>query len=99
MLDDQLLVKGESKFHSEYNGRKVCFSSAGHKKQFDSDPERYWPAFGGNCRVSRMEKKQAVEGNPQSGGVYREKLVFFTSAENRDRFSSNPSMYILQPKN
>jgi len=97
MLDDQLLVEGESKYHSAHNGRKVCFSSAKNKRQFDINPDRYWPAFEGKCRVSLMEKKQAIEGNPQAGGVYREKLVFFTSAENRERFSSNPSMYVLQP--
>ena len=97
MLDDQLFVKGEPKFYSEYKGRKVCFYSTYHKKQFDSNPDRYWPAFEGNCRVSRLEKNQAVEGNPIAGGVYREKLVFFASAENRDRFTSNPSMYVLQP--
>ena len=97
MLDEQMLVEGNPKIYSEYKGRKVCFSSAYHKKQFDSDPDRYWPALEGNCRVSQLEKNQAVEGNPIAGGVYREKLVFFASAENRDRFTSNPSMYILQP--
>ena len=97
MLDEQTLVEGNQKYYSEHKGRNVCFSSANHKKQFDSNPDRYWPAFEGRCRVSRMETNQAVEGTPQAGGVYREKLVFFASIENRDRFSSNPSMYILQP--
>ncbi|MFK7778128.1 MAG: DUF255 domain-containing protein [Gimesia sp.] len=97
MLDDQLLLEGKSKFHSIYNGRTVCFSSATNKKQFDADPDRYWPAFEGKCRVSLLEKKKSIEGDPQAGGVYREKLVFFTSAENRERFSSNPSLYTLQP--
>lgn len=98
MLDDQLLVEGKAKFTSQYKGRTVCFTTADQKKQFDSNPERYWPAFGGTCRVSQLDKNQTVEGTPQSGGVFREKLVFFTSAENRDRFSANPSRYILISK-
>ncbi|WP_299467999.1 DUF255 domain-containing protein [uncultured Gimesia sp.] len=97
MLDDQQLVEGVPAFSSEYKGRKVCFISAEHKKQFDSNPDRYWPAFEGNCRVSQLEQNQSVEGDPHAGGVYREKLVFFSSADERDRFSSNPSQYVLQP--
>lgn len=96
MLDDQVLVEGEANFYAMHNTRHVCFSSAENKRKFDANPDRYWPAFEGKCRVSMLEKNQAIEGNPQAGGVYREKLVFFTSAENRERFSSNPSMYILQ---
>tara|TARA_R110002111_G_scaffold262613_1_gene339453 strand:- start:37286 stop:38098 length:813 start_codon:yes stop_codon:yes gene_type:complete len=97
MLDEQELVKGLPIFSSEYHGRKVCFISAQHKKQFESDPDRYWPAFEGNCRVSELDKNQSLEGDPHAGGVYREKLVFFSSADERDRFSSNPSQYLLQP--
>tara|TARA_R110002095_G_scaffold181588_3_gene158879 strand:+ start:148 stop:960 length:813 start_codon:yes stop_codon:yes gene_type:complete len=96
MLDEQELVEGLPAFSSEYHGRKVCFISAQHKKQFESNPDRYWPAFEGNCRVSQLEKNQPVEGDPHAGGVYREKLVFFSSAEERDRFSSNPTQYLLQ---
>lgn len=97
MLDDQLLVEGTPDFSSEYKGLKVCFASAQHKRKFESNPDHYWPAFEGICRVSQLEKNQAIEGNPHTGGVYREKLVFFSSADERDRFSSNPSQYALQP--
>ncbi|QDT95481.1 DUF255 domain-containing protein [Gimesia aquarii] len=97
MLDDQRLVEGIPNFTSEYKQRKVCFASAANKKKFDSNPDRYWPAFEGNCRVSQLEKSQLVEGDPHVGGVYREKLVFFTSADQRDRFSANPAGYLLHP--
>ncbi|MCA9015458.1 MAG: hypothetical protein KDA77_09040, partial [Planctomycetaceae bacterium] len=67
-----------------------------HKQKFDANPIRYWPAFEGHCRVSQLDLNQSVEGDPHAGGVYREKLVFFSSDAERDRFSSNPSYYLLQ---
>lgn len=97
MLDDQQLVEGVPSFTSDYKNQKVCFFSAEHKQKFDANPDRYWPAFEGNCRVSQLEKSQLVVGDPHAGGVYREKLVFFTSADERDRFSANPASYLLQP--
>lgn len=96
MLDDQLLEQGTAEFTSEYQGRKLCFVSQEHKQKFDANPERYWPAFGGTCRVSQKDQNRAVEGDPHAGGVYREKLVFFSSEAERDRFSSNPSFYLMQ---
>lgn len=96
MLDDQLLVEGEPKWTSDYKGRKVCFATAEHKQKFDADPDRYWPAFEGHCRVSQLDQNQSIEGDPHAGGVYREKLVFFSSPSERDRFSTNPSYYLLK---
>lgn len=96
MLDDQLLVEGEPKFTSEYKGRKVCFATLEHKQKFDTDPDRYWPAFEGHCRVSELDQNQSIEGDPHAGGVYREKLVFFSSPSERDQFSTNPAHYLLQ---
>lgn len=95
MLDEQLLFEGTPQFSSTYKGRKVCFVSAKHKKKFESNPDRYWPAFEGKCRVSQLEKNHAVDGDPHAGGVYRERLVFFHTETERDRFSANPAQYIL----
>ncbi|QDT29841.1 thiol:disulfide interchange protein precursor [Gimesia panareensis] len=96
MLDDQELVEGNPKYISEFKGRKLCFASREHKQKFDANPMHYWPAFDGQCRVSQLERNQTVEGDPYAGGVYRERLVFFTSEAERERFSSNPSYYLAQ---
>jgi len=96
MLDDQKLVEGNAKFTSDFKGRKLCFASQEHKVKFDADPMSYWPAFDGQCRVSKLEQNQSVEGDPYAGGVYRERLVFFSSDAERDRFTSNPSYYLAQ---
>lgn len=46
---DNKPVKGSATFSSEYAGAKYLFSSADHKKQFDTDPAKYAPAYGGYC--------------------------------------------------
>ncbi|HAW27280.1 DUF255 domain-containing protein [Gimesia maris] len=96
MLDDQELTEGKPEFTSNYRGQTVCFSSKEHKQKFDAEPENYWPAFEGKCRVSQLERNQSVEGDPYAGGVYRERLVFFTSASERDKFTANPGYYLIR---
>jgi len=95
MLDDQELVEGDARYTTEYKGQTVCFASMEHKQKFDAVPENYWPAFEGKCRVSQLERNQSVEGDPYAGGVYRERLVFFTSEAERDKFTSNPGYYLI----
>ncbi|MEQ8854665.1 DUF255 domain-containing protein [Gimesia sp.] len=96
MLDDQELREGSAQFTSEFKGRKLCFASREHKQKFDASPMEYWPAFDGQCRVSKLERNQSVEGDPYAGGVYRERLVFFSSDAERERFTSNPSYYLAR---
>lgn len=42
-------VMGSKSYQSHYNGATYQFASAEHKAQFDADPARYEPAFGGYC--------------------------------------------------
>jgi YHS domain-containing protein len=40
---------GDPGVSSTYKGAKYLFASKAHKAQFDADPERYVPQFGGYC--------------------------------------------------
>jgi YHS domain-containing protein len=46
---DNKPAKGSPKFKSSYDGANYYFASAAHKAQFDSNPEKYAPAYGGYC--------------------------------------------------
>ena len=46
---DNKPMKGNAKFSSEYDGAKYLFASAEHKAQFDMNPAKYAPAYGGYC--------------------------------------------------
>ncbi|MFL5167070.1 MAG: YHS domain-containing (seleno)protein [Microvirga sp.] len=41
--------KGRSELAVERNGARWLFSSAANRAQFEADPERYLPAYGGYC--------------------------------------------------
>jgi YHS domain-containing protein len=42
-------AKGDPKFKSTYDGANYFFASAEHKANFDADPAKYAPAYGGYC--------------------------------------------------
>jgi YHS domain-containing protein len=42
-------VHGDPAITSTYKGAKYLFASKAHKAQFDADPEKYVPQFGGYC--------------------------------------------------
>jgi YHS domain-containing protein len=42
-------VKGAQELAASYNGATYYFASAEHKAQFEKDPEKYAPLFGGYC--------------------------------------------------
>src|SRR5919108_810473 len=46
---DNKAVKGNPRFQSEYEGAKYYFASVDHKAQFDANPAKYAPAYGGYC--------------------------------------------------
>jgi YHS domain-containing protein len=42
-------VKGKAEFQSTYNGARYQFASAEDKAEFDKNPAKYEPQFGGYC--------------------------------------------------
>ncbi len=47
-------AKGNPNISRDWNGATWLFSSSEHRDQFDADPDRYAPAFGGHCAVARV---------------------------------------------
>jgi len=55
-------TRGDGSFVSEYNGVTYLFASADNKSTFESDPEKYLPAYGGFCAMGvAMGKKFYVD--------------------------------------
>lgn len=49
-------LQGSAEFSSSHGGATYWFASAEHKAQFDADPARYAPAFGGFCAYAVSRK-------------------------------------------
>lgn len=94
LLDEQTMVVGSPEFSTEYKGAKICFASADHLQRFESNPKRYWPAWGGVCAVSLRDGGKLVEGSPSYGAVYQDRLWFFTSQQQKALFTSDPGGFL-----
>ena len=67
-------VKGSPAFTSTYHVAKFLFASAANKAEFDKDPAKYAPQFGGFCAYGVSLGVLAEPEGPSSFIVYRGKL-------------------------
>lgn len=50
-------TRGQEAFRSDYRGATYLFANADHKRQFDADPAKYEPQFGGWCGYAASIQK------------------------------------------
>jgi len=62
---------------SSLNGVTYQFSSASNKNLFDSDPQKYLPAYGGWCAYAVAEKSLKMEADPTMWQIQDGKLLLF----------------------
>jgi YHS domain-containing protein len=68
-------VKGNSGIESAYQGATYLFASTADKADFDKDPAKYAPQYGGFCAYGVFNGILSdVEGNPDAFIVYKGKL-------------------------
>lgn len=58
-------VKGSPSNQSVYQGAKFYFASAADKKEFDENPSKYAPAFGGFSRQSPEKRRHVLDDVPK----------------------------------
>lgn len=57
-------VRGNGNFVSSFDGATYLFSSKANKELFESDPEKYVPAYGGYCAFGVSVGKKFI-GDPE----------------------------------
>jgi YHS domain-containing protein len=68
-------VKGNPGIESTYQGATYLFASTADKADFDKDPAKYAPQYGGFCAYGVVNGILSdVEGNPDAFAVYKGKL-------------------------
>jgi YHS domain-containing protein len=68
-------VKGNSGIESTYQGATYLFASTADKADFDKDPAKYAPQYGGFCAYGVVNGILTdIEGNPDAFAVYKGKL-------------------------
>lgn len=83
-------VEGNPAFESTYQGARYLFASSTDKADFDKDPEKYAPQYGGFCSYGvAMGVLASLEDRPEAFTVYRGKLYICGNQEALKAFKSN----------
>jgi len=71
-------IEGTANYSSNHNDAKYVFSSAKNKAEFDKNPSKYAPQYGGFCARS-MVKGGTTNPSPKSFRIQDGKLYLFTT--------------------
>jgi YHS domain-containing protein len=83
-------VKGNSGIESAYKGATYLFASTADKADFDKDPAKYAPQYGGFCAYGVLNGILSdVQGNPDAFIVYKGKLYLCGNQAALTGFRSN----------
>ena len=76
-----------------FDGQLYWFAGQRQRAIFAATPQRYVPALAGNCVVTLAESGLRKRGNPQYGILHNERLFFFRSLAEQERFQAAPGQY------
>jgi YHS domain-containing protein len=88
------VIKGDPHYRSVRDGRTYYFPGPDQKKMFDKDPEKYIPAFRGNCIVCQVEMGETVPAKPELFTSIYSHLFLFATFEQKKMFDANPGKYV-----
>src|SRR5687768_9833819 len=80
-------VKGDPNIKLEHLGVTYRFSSEANKAEFQKNPDKYMPQFGGFCSNGiNYAVPWGAGGGPDTWRIYRGKLYVFGGKSSRDHF-------------
>ena len=83
-------VIGNPGIESPYQGATYLFASAANKADFDKDPAKYAPQYGGFCAYGVVNGILSdIDGNPDAFAVYKGKLYLCGNQAALRSFTSN----------
>lgn len=91
-------VAGSAQFTADYRGATWRFSSAEHRAQFQAEPERYAPAYGGYCAWA-VSQGYLAKGDPEYWTVIDGRLYLNYSQSVQETWLQDTSGFITQADN
>lgn len=76
-LGQSKAVKGSKSFAVSHEGIKYYFSSAANKEEFQKNPSKYEPAYGGWCAYAMGSTGEKVTVDPKTFKIVNGKLNLF----------------------
>jgi YHS domain-containing protein len=81
-------VKGSAAHSSSFGGATYYFASAADKAEFDKDPAKFQPQYGGWCARS-MARGKVADIDPNAFAIFQNKLYVCTTPASAAEFKSN----------
>ncbi|NQV28259.1 MAG: hypothetical protein HQ518_28235 [Rhodopirellula sp.] len=93
LRDSRELKDARPQFQARFNGKIYNLSSAEAKEKFESNPEDYAPAAGGQDVVLAANGGVDREGSLDRAVWYRNRLYLFSSKNSHEEFVASPSKF------
>jgi YHS domain-containing protein len=87
-------VRGSYQNHVDYAGKRYLLAGAKEKKLFQDDPQKYMPALGGDCIVSKTDQGELRPGSVYHSVIFEERLYLFAGPEEVKAFKADPAKYV-----
>lgn len=78
-------VRGKKTISSDYNGVTYFFASKADKTDFDRDPKKFEPQYGGFC-ANGLSKGEKTSGDPTVFHIYKGKLYLCATPAAKEEF-------------
>ena len=92
--DEKQLVRGRDELILKYRGYEVHFVSHEALQRFEAQPHKFWPMLDGHCVVTALEDGLLRRGLWEQGVAYADRVWFFTSEEQMEKFAERPHIYL-----
>ena len=88
-------VQGSTAYKSTYQGATYLFASAANKTEFDKNPAKYAPQYGGYCALN-LSRGKLVDIDPNNFVNYKGKLYVCASAKDLRYFRAHEEECIVK---
>lgn len=96
LRDSRELVDARPQFQVAFNGRIYNLSSEEAKAKFETEPELYAPAAGGQDVVLASQKQTDSEGSLDHAVWFRNRLYLFTTQQSLIEFELTPAKFAIE---
>jgi len=93
LRERQEWLLGSERNQLNFDGQIYWFVNQRQRAIFAANPQRYLPALGGDCVVTFAETSNRTRANPQYGILHNQRLFFFRSQVEQEKFRADPSRY------
>ncbi len=93
LRDRQQWQPGDPSLAVEFDGQAYRFATRREMDIFAAAPDAYAPVLSGDCVVTLLDTNKRTAGLLELGVVHRDRLYFFASEEQREKFLEEPRRY------